>query len=142
MVLLDLLNGHKNITIIVAHIHHGIRESATRDQKIVETYCKKHKITLEVLPIKAITEAKKAKMSIEEYARTVRQDFFEKLRKKYKATKILTAHQSDDQTETLLYRITKGTSITGLVGIEESPRHYLRPLLPLSKKEIFQEWFC
>lgn len=119
-------------------MHHGLRESATRDQKIVEKYCKKYKIPLEILELNAKKEAKKAKMSVEEYSRTIRQDFFEHLRKKHKATKILTAHHADDQTETLLYRIAKGTSITGLVGIEESPRYYFRPLLSLSKKEILQ----
>ncbi len=46
-------------------------------------------------------------MTIEEYARKVRQDFFESLRKKHHANCIITAHHADDQAETLLYRITK-----------------------------------
>ncbi len=107
MVLLDITRRTRNIQIIVAHVHHGLRKTADRDQNIVETYCKTHKITLEIKKIKAAAGAKKAKMSVEEYSRMIRQDFFENLRKEYKATKILTAHHADDQTETLLYRITK-----------------------------------
>lgn len=119
MVLLDIVRRVKSSTVIVCHVHHGLRESATRDQKIVTTYCKKHNIRLETITPEVKKEAKKAKMTVEEYARKVRQDFFESVRKKHNATYIITAHHADDQTETLLYRITKGTSITGLVGIGE-----------------------
>ena len=52
-------------------------------------------------------ESKKTKTTIEECARNIRKEWFESLRKKYKATHILTAHHADDQAETLLYRITK-----------------------------------
>ena len=54
-------------------------------------------------------------MTLEEYARKVRYDFFGKIREKYDADSVITAHHADDQTETIIYRITKGTSITGLV---------------------------
>ncbi len=46
-------------------------------------------------------------MTVEEYARKVRQDFFEKISKKYKASMIMTAHHADDQAETIIYRVTK-----------------------------------
>ena len=55
---------------------------------------------------------------------------------KYNANYILTAHHADDQAETLIYRITKWTSITGLVGIEESVGNYLRPMISMSKQDI------
>lgn len=54
MVLLELIRKYGNAqNIVVAHIHHGIRESATRDENIVDTYCRKYKISLEVLRIDA-----------------------------------------------------------------------------------------
>lgn len=137
MVLLDLVREFGNTAQIrVAHIHHWLRESATRDQGIVAKYCRKYHIPLESIAIPVKAEAKKAKMTIEEYARKVRQDFFESLRKKYDADYIITAHHADDQAETLLYRITKWTSITGLVGIEERSRDYFRPLITISKNDI------
>lgn len=139
MVLLELIRKYGNAqNIVVAHVHHGIRESATRDENIVDTYCRKYKIPLEVLRIDAKVWAKKAKMTLEEYARKVRQDFFVLVAKKYTSDIIITAHHADDQAETIIYRITKWTSITGLVGIEEYARNYIRPLISVKKKDILE----
>lgn len=115
MVLLDLLRVQN---IIVAHINHHLRPTSDRDEGIVVSYCKKHRLTLEILQADIKKEAKKTKTTIEECARNVRKKWLEKIRKKHQADLIATAHHSDDQAETILYRITKGTSITGLVGIE------------------------
>ena len=108
MVLLELIRKVQDAkNIVVAHVHHGLRKSATRDEKIVSLYCKKHKISVEILRIKAKEEAKKEKMTVEEYARKARQDFFLSISKKYKSDIIVTAHHADDQTKTLIYRMTK-----------------------------------
>ncbi len=122
MVLLDLLRiqrtkdeGHD---IVVAHINHHLRTTSDRDEDIVASYCKKNKLTFEVLQADIKKEAKKTKTTIEECARNVRKKWLEKIREKHHADLIATAHHSDDQAETILYRITKGTGITGLVGIE------------------------
>ncbi len=95
-------------------------------------------LKLEITKIDAKKEAKQAKMTVEEYARQVRKNFFESIREKCEADLIITAHHTDDQAETLIYRITKGTSITGLVGIEEHAFGYFRPLITVSKKEIIE----
>lgn len=119
MVLLDILRkAKKHEDIIVAHVNHGLRDSAIRDEDIVVSYCKKHRLTLEVLQADIKKEAKKTKTTIEECARNVRKKWLEEIRKNHQADLIATAHHSDDQAETILYRITKGTGITGLVGIE------------------------
>ncbi len=122
MVLLDLLRvqntEYKIQNIIVAHINHHLRPTSDRDEDIVASYCKKHRLTLEVLQADIKKEAKKTKTTIEECARNVRKKWLEKIRKKHHADLIATAHHSDDQAETILYRITKGTGITGLVCIE------------------------
>lgn len=117
MVLLDILRENK-YDIIVAHINHHLRPTSDRDEGIVASYCKKHTLTLEVLQADIKKEAKKTKTTIEECARNIRKKWLEKIREKYSADLIATAHHSDDQAETILYRITKGTGITGLVGIE------------------------
>lgn len=93
--------------IIVAHIHHGLRESADRDHEIVKNYCQKNNLTYESLHADIRQEAKDTKTTIEECARNVRKEWLEKIRTLYQAEHILTAHHADDQTETLLYRITK-----------------------------------
>ena len=122
--------------IVVAHVHHWLRDSATRDEKIVENYCNQHGLIFEVLHIDVKKEAKKTKTTVEECARNIRKKWFEELRVKYEAKFILTAHHADDQAETLLYRIVKGTSITGLVWIEKETGYFLRPLLEIKKSEI------
>lgn len=107
MVLLDIMRAQGNIDIIVAHVNHNLRATALRDEQIVQKYCKKHKLRLETLSKDIKKESKKTKTTIEECARNIRKEWFELLRKKYKAAHILTAHHADDQAETLLYRITK-----------------------------------
>ncbi len=123
-------------SIIVAHIHHWLRQSAERDQKIVQEYCKKYSLPYECLRVDVKKEAKKTKTTLEECGRNIRKKWLEEVRKKYGADCILTAHHADDQAETILYRITKWTSITGLSGIAQFAGYYFRPLLTLTKKDI------
>jgi tRNA(Ile)-lysidine synthase len=122
MVLLDFLRvqntEYKIQNIIVAHINHHLRPTSDRDEDIVASYCKKNKLTFEVLQADIKKEAKKTKTTIEECARNIRKKWLEEMRVKHHADIIATAHHNDDQAETILYRITKGTGITGLVGIE------------------------
>ncbi len=109
MVLLDLyVKGIlPSSGIIVAHINHNLRKTAKRDETLVEKYCTKHGLIFELLQADIKKEAKKTKTTIEECARNVRKKWLEKIRKKYNADFIATAHHSDDQAETILYRITK-----------------------------------
>jgi tRNA(Ile)-lysidine synthase len=73
----------------------------------VNHYCTQHHLNYECLRVNIREESQKTKTTIEECARNVRKKWLEKIRKKYKATFILTAHHGNDQAETLLYRITK-----------------------------------
>ncbi len=122
--------------IIVVHVHHGLRDSADRDEKIVRDYCKKHALEFEVLHTDIKKEAKKTKTTIEECARNIRKAWLEEIRMKHDANYILTAHHADDQTETILYRLVKWTNITGLAWIQELSGVYFRPLLWVKKKDI------
>lgn len=140
MTLLDFLRvqntKYKIQNIIVAHINHHLRPTSDRDEDIVASYCKKHRLPLEVFQADIKKEAKKTKTTIEECARNIRKKWLEEIREKHDADVIATAHHSDDQAETLLYRITKGTGITGLVGIEWETGYYSRPLIWVTKSEI------
>lgn len=137
MVMLDIFSKGK-ASLVVAHVDHGLRKSADRDEQIVREYCEKNKLKIEVLHVDAKKEAKKTKTTLEECARNIRKVWLEKIRKKHKADLIMTAHHADDQAETILYRITKGTSITGLVGIEENIQYYFRPMIHSTKSEILE----
>lgn len=143
MVLLDLLckskeQNYSDSIIVVAHVNHQLRDTALRDEKIVRDYCEKNHITMEVLTVDVQKEAKKTKTTVEECARNIRIQWLEEIRIKHLADRIVTAHHGDDQAETILYRITKGTGITGLVGIESSREKYSRPLLSATKSEILE----
>lgn len=138
MVLLDLFRTWilPSRELLVTHVNHNLRPTAKRDEDIVRAYCNKYSLPLEVLQADVKKEAKKTKTTIEECARNIRKSWFEKLRKKYKADYIATAHHADDQAETLLYRIIKWTSITGLVWIQAIDWPYIRPLLEYSKVQF------
>ncbi len=138
MVLLDLYVEDllPSSGIIVAHINHHLRKTAKRDEDIVQKYCTQNKLIFEALQTDIKKEAKKTKTTIEECARNIRKKWLESIRKKYRADLIATAHHSDDQAETILYRITKWTALTGLVGIESLAGSYIRPLLSVTKDEI------
>ena len=109
MVLLDLYAKGllPSSGIIVAHINHHLRKTAKRDEDIAKKYCDENKLIFEVLQTDIKKEAKKTKTTIEECARNIRKKWLESIRKKYRADLIATAHHSDDQAETILYRIAK-----------------------------------
>lgn len=133
-----VISGDFPEKIIIAHIHHGLRQSADRDAQIVIDYCQKHELICEIYRADIRKEAKKTKTTIEECARNTRRDFLEQIRQKYNAHAIYTAHHADDQAETILYRLVKWTAITGLRGIEATAWYYRRPLLAWTKKDILK----
>ena len=76
------------------------------------------------------------RLSIQEAARELRYSWFEKIRTTGQYDWILTAHHLDDQLETFLIHLSRGTGIKGLLGIPERNKNIIRPLLPFSKKDI------
>jgi tRNA(Ile)-lysidine synthase len=137
MYLLDLLLKFKKntpIEIIVAHVNHNLRgKESIADAKFVKNIAKKHGLKFEIKTLKPIKTG-----NLEEKCREERYNFFEKLRRKYNAKWILTAHHLDDNIETVLFNFIRGSALSGLKGIEycSEKRHLLRPLLKTRKKEI------
>ena len=118
--------------IIVAHVNHGIRGAASNnDEKFVKKLAKKHGLKFEVKRVKLA-----GKSALEERGRIVRREFFEKLREKYGAHFILTAHTEDDQLETIIFNFLRGSGPKGLAGMNVLEGAYLKPLLCIPKKEI------
>lgn len=79
--------------------------------------------------------AKREKMSLEEAGRKARYDAFAKTMKKYNADKIAIAHHQNDQAETFLYRVVRGTGIYGAGAMREKDGNLIRPLLCVKKKK-------
>ena len=142
--LLNILNEFKeklNINIYVAHINHMIRKEADEETKYVHDFCKKINVEFYSKKINVKEEAKKLKIGTEEAGRNIRYDFFEEVAKKVGANKIATAHNSNDNAETVLMNIFRGSSVSGLKGIEPiRDGKFIRPLIETSRKRI--EEYC
>ena len=142
--LLNILNNLKeklNINIYVAHINHMIRKEADEETEYVKRFCEKIGAEFFCKRIDVETEAKKRKIGTEEAGRQIRYDFFEEVLKKIGANKIATAHNKNDNAETVLMNIIRGTSTSGLKGIEKvRDGKYIRPLIECGREEI--EEYC
>ena len=139
MLLLDILlklRNKINLNIVVAHVHHNLRKESDNEALQVEKYCKENNLIFEM---KKIEEYPNGKFS-EEVARKIRYEFFDEIIKKYNSNILFTAHHGDDLIETVLMRLTRGSSLKGYAGFESisTDRGYkiARPLIYLTKQEI------
>lgn len=134
--LLDILSKLKpkyDLTIHIAHVNYGLRD---KDSDQDEDFVKKLAINYD-LPI-SILKVKKGlfKGNLENNLREVRYDFFEKLRSELNFDFIAVAHNQDDQAETVLMRIIRGSGLNGLSAMKAKAKTVIRPLLQTSKKDI------
>lgn len=138
--LLNVLNNlSKKIgfKLFAVHINHGIRgEEALRDEKFAESFCKKIGVDLITKNVYAVEYSKSNKLTLEEGARILRYQVFDVLIKELKLNKIALAHHKNDQAESILMHIGRGSGLNGLVGMTEFGEKYIRPLLGVSKKQI------
>lgn len=134
MCLLDVLNKlHLDLTAV--HLNHNWRgEESMKEAKVCEEFCASNEIKfyMETLPDN-IDKTETA-------AREARYDFFKRCAEKFNSDVVFTAHNFDDNAETVLYRIIKGTGIAGLQGIAEHRDIFYRPLLSISREDI--EKYC
>lgn len=127
-----------NIPFSIAHCNFNLRgEESNGDELFVKLFAKKNHIPIYIERYETEKIAKENKTSIEEEARNLRYDFFNRLTIEHNFDYILTAHHIDDNVETILMRLITGTGIFGLSGIPQfrNPNFY-RPLLNYSRKEI------
>lgn len=115
------------------HIHHGIRgDEADRDLNFSKNLCEKLGIEFVCFYADIPAEAMKTGESVEECARRIRYEFFSQT----DCTRIATAHNLNDNMETVIFNMTRGTSISGLCGIPYIREKYIRPLLDCTRNEI------
>lgn len=139
--LLQSLKKELGIKIIVCHINHMLREEAIEDEEYVKEYCIKENIPYYIKRESVQEVAKKQKIGTEEAGRKIRYSFFEEIAKKYNANKIATAHTANDNAETVLLNILRGTGVFGLRGIDPiRNERYIHPLIECTRKEI--EEYC
>lgn len=140
MVLSDLLNQLPDDcrpTIHAAHVNHQLRDESDEEEAFVKEWMKQKNIPLHV---HTWNKADHPKSGFEQEARKIRYQFFSEVAHKVDSQLILTAHHRDDQVETVLMRLVRGSSLDELTGISTkrpAGEHVvLRPLLPYSKKMI------
>lgn len=140
MCMLDILHKisqKEGFRLIALHLNHNWRgREAEIEQENCENYCKQNNIEIytETLP--------EGTPKTETIAREKRQEFFKKCYKKFNADGLFLAHTKSDNTETILYRLTKGTGVKGLCGILEKSKfdfcEIYRPLMEFSRKDIIK----
>lgn len=134
---LNELKEKLRIRLFVVHVNHMIRGvDADNDAAFVEEQCKKLEIPFYLEKINVQKLAKTKGLSEEEAGREARYEIFEQYRNKINADKIAVAHQMNDQSETVLFHLFRGTGIKGLVGMLPKRNTIIRPLLCLDRTEI------
>ncbi len=119
-------------SILAAHVNYGLRGNDSQlDEQFVRKFCFDRNISLVVKNI-----AIDSTSNVENHAREVRFDYFNKLRKLYKIKKIALGHNREDQAETLLFRLFRGSGYTGIKGISPVTDDIVHPLLSFSREDI------
>lgn len=124
---------------LAVHVEHGLRgEESLADARFVEELCREWGISCRTVQIRVRELAAKQGLSEEEAGRLERYRIFEEIRQEEGAQCIAVAHNQNDQAETVLHHLARGSSLKGLCGIRPVRGTIIRPLLYLERKEIEQ----
>lgn len=127
----------EGLNVCAAHYEHGLRgEESLRDCRFVEDFCREKGIELIVEHGDVGAYAKDNKLGTEEAARLLRYAFLEESAKKAGCAYIATAHNADDNAETVLFNLTRGGGAKGLSGIPPVRGNIIRPLLSMTREQI------
>jgi len=143
--MLSAFGKSHNTLIYAAHVNHGIRgREADRDEKFCRDMCERLGIRLFVHRADVPAIAKENRESIETAARRVRYEFFDRIMSEEGIPLLATAHNADDNLETMIFNLVRGASLSGICGIPLSrPCAYgtvIRPILSMPKSDIID--FC
>lgn len=130
------LAAELNISLAAAHYDHRIRDASKRDRAIVERYAVKLGLPVLLGCGNVPAAAKRAKAGLEETARKMRFRFLDEAARDWSADAVALGHTKDDQVETILHHIIRGTGWRGLTGIAEKRGIYIRPLLACERSEL------
>lgn len=135
--LMQSLKYDYNLTVYVANVNHLIRgEESDRDSSFVKSVCKAADVKCFYREYNVKEIAKTRKIGEEECGRILRYEFFDEISKELGGAKIATAHNLNDNAETVLFRLIRGSSAHGLSGISYKRDNIIRPILDISRSEI------
>lgn len=124
------------LTLSAAFFDHRIRPAAVRERKLVEKHCRFLQIPLVTGAGDVPAEARGRRMGIEETARFVRYRFLEETAERWRADGVALGHTRDDQIETILHHIIRGTGWRGVTGMSPRRGIFIRPLLECTRREL------
>jgi tRNA(Ile)-lysidine synthase len=137
LLLLEELREKLGIVLSVVHLNHQLRGRASdADEKFVAGLAAARGLAFHLERAKVGAEAKRTHTNIEEMARRFRYEFFERLVRERRVDRVAVAHTADDQAETVLAHILRGTGLAGLGGIHPAVNHAVRPLLDVRRAEL------
>lgn len=133
--LLQRIRNKKNIKIVCAHVNHNVRKESDDEKIFLENYCKDKDIIFEAMKIEKYSDD-----NFHNEARNIRYRFFREIIDKYNASYLMTAHHGDDLMETVLMRISRGSTLKGYAGFSKIVNydHYklVRPLIFYTKEKL------
>ncbi len=137
LLMLQKLQQEIDFKIQVVHVNHGIRgEAADRDEAYVKELCKAQGVPLKIYHENVPEYAASHALTEEEAGREVRRADFLDAAGQYGASKIALGHHMDDNVETLILNLCRGTDINGLCGMQPAAGMWIRPLLCVTRKDI------
>lgn len=131
------LRTHLGIAVLVLHFHHQLRGAeADEDERFVKTLAEKFQFDFESGRADVAGEANLHGWNLEDAARRMRYKYFASLAEARALNRIAVAHTADDQAETVLSHLLRGTGLAGLAGIYPVAGPIVRPLLELGREEL------
>jgi len=137
--LLSRLRRPLKLTLLAVYVNHGIRpRAAKREERFCRELCDRLSIELTIVSGDIPALSKKNKRGLEEAAREFRYEALERLADEQNCNRIAVGHHADDQVETVVFRIFRGTGRTGMLGIPIKRGRIVRPLLHFTRNEILE----
>ncbi len=136
VVLVHLMHAYHG-NLILAHMNYGLRgEDSNQDEALVAALGKELDYEVVIRRVDPDTVKNQARVSVQMKARALRYAFFENVMMTHKAQGVLTAHHADDNLETFLINLSRGTGLKGLMGIADNSDSLYRPLLTFKRDQI------
>ena len=136
---LTAVSSQRGFSVAVAHYNHKLRDAESdADEAFVRDYCARHGIAFHAGSGNVKAHAAEHGVGIEEAARNLRYAFFSSVAEASGALKIATAHTADDNAETIVMNLVRGTGQVGLSGIPPCRGMIIRPILRVSRDEVMR----
>lgn len=134
--LMELVAEKDALTLAVAHVNHQLRAESEQEAAYLQTYCQEKGLPY----FEAVWQTEDKQRNVEARGRQFRYAFFEKIMRQESFQSLMTGHHLDDQAETILMKLTRGTAFANTVGIRQIQKFgegtLIRPLLTFSKEEL------